>query len=125
MRVVWITEGFREHRECESLPAINKCNSHLHETGRKCIYIFDNDTVQYDLATTIGAYNYATFVSLLATKHVPELVLRLKKRWAGESELSGKNWGTTEWIRNDWTMAEQIAWFEERGYLDYFDCYSV
>ena len=73
----------------------------------------------------MGAYNYATFVSLLATAHVPELATRLRKRWTGESELSGKNWSWIEWIRDDWTMAEQVAWFEERGYLDYFDCYGT
>ena len=87
----------------------------------KCIYVLDEETVQYDLATPIGAYNYATFVSILAKRHAPELAARLTGAQEGESELLSKGWVRDEWIRNDWTRAEQVAWFEENGYLDYVE----
>ena len=78
----------------------------------------DREAVQYDLATPSGVYNYATFVTLLVKRHAPELAARLTMAQEGESELLSKGWSKHEWIRNDWTMSEQVAWFEENGYSD-------
>lgn len=58
---------------------------------------------------------------MLTTKHAPALAARLTERWKGSSELSGKDWAEIDWIRSDWTMAEQVNWYTEQGYLDDFD----
>jgi len=55
-------------------------------------------------------------------KHAPKLAERLRKRWTGRSELDAKNWKGNEWIRKDWTMAEQASWFQKHGYLDDNEC---
>ena len=83
--------------------------------------MLDEEAVQYDLASPSGVYNYSTFISMLAIKHVPALVDRLKKRWEGSSELEGKNWAESDWIRSDWTMEEQVGSYAKQGYLDELD----
>jgi len=88
----------------------------------QCIFILDEDTIQYDLATPLGVYNYATFLGMLTQKHAPNLVERIMKVASNGSELSGKDWSKCEWIRDDWTMTEQISWVREQGYVDDSDC---